>query len=231
MNILGSMYIFDASGFDILTKQLSVCPPPQGALRPGTCVCMDMDETTDDLERMFPLHTMKATLFCPPPSTMIKEIDGDAEGFIMEYNDYLEHDDSVQEFIATMLLFLHAGGQVLLYSPAMLEDGAGWLNTLMIFFYTRYGITIGTPTNEFSYDPTYDGIIAEMLYNKGYIDVFDYCNSTPNNVPSSKALYELSRFCGPGETPIEVYNRIKMNVMYNGVPIMKPGVIFMEGQQ
>jgi hypothetical protein len=91
----------------------------------------------------------------------------------MEYNDYLEHDDSVQEFIATMLLFLHAGGQVLLYSPAMLEDGAGWLNTLMIFFYTRYGITIGTPTNEFSYDPTYDGIVAEMLYNKGYIDVFD----------------------------------------------------------
>jgi len=233
MNIIGSMYIMDASGMNALVHQLSVNPPPRGILSGGTIICMDMDETTDDLERMFPEHCTKATIFCPPPSVMIKEIDGDGEGFIIDYNDYLEHDETVQEFIATMLLFLHVGGQVLLYSPAMLNDGAVWLNTLLLFFYTRYGITIGTPTNEFSYDPNYDATIIDLLYSKNCINVFDYCNGYPDpTIPSinliDKVYYELSHFCGPGENPRDLYQRIKMNVIAYGVPILKPGVIFME---
>ena len=133
-----------------------------------------------------------------------------------------------------MLLFLHVGGQVLLYSPAMLNDGAVWLNTLLLFFYTRYGITVGTPTNEFAYDPSYDATIIDLLYSRDCINVFDYCNGYPDMNPSinlaNKAYYELSFFCGPGEDPAMVYYRIKSNVMKYGVPILKPGVVFMEGQ-
>ena len=234
MNIIGSMYIMDATGIDAIVHQLSTNPPPRGILAGGRVICMDMDETQDDLEKMFPEHCTKATIFCPPPSVMMKEIDGDGEGFIMEYNDYLEHDETVQEFISTMLLFLHVGGQILLYSPALLDDGAVWLNTLLLFFYTRYGITVGTPTNEFSYDPSYDATIIDLLYARDCINVFDYCNGYPDMNPSislaNKAYYELSHFCGPGEDPAMVYYRIKSNVMKYGVPILKPGVIFMEGQ-
>jgi hypothetical protein len=230
MNILGSIYIVDQPHINVLLSQLASTPPPSCG---GKVLCMDMDETQDEIEKMFPDHTVKATLFCPPPSAMYKEIDGDQEGFITDYNNYLDYDNAVQDYIAAMLYFMHTGGNITLYSPAVISDGATWLNTLMIFFYTRYGIVIGTETTPSSYDDKYDAEIATFLYEKGHMDVIDYCNSYPNNYfpdarVADKVYFELAHIAGPYENPQEVYTRIANNVINYGVPILRPAVTFLD---
>lgn len=235
MNILGTLFVIDAQNTDLLKQYLSIYPPPMGKLATGTVLCMDMDETTNEIEELFPMHGMKATILCPPPSAMYKEIDGDQEGFITEYNNYLDHDDAVQEFIATMLLFLHVGGNIVLYTPAFMEDEPIWMNTLILNLYTRYGITTGSITPQgmfgYAYDESYDNTISDILYLRNMIDVFDYINSTsyypfPPVQTYNKVLYDLSFVTGPGENPYNTFLMIKNSISQNGVPIIKPGIIF-----
>ena len=198
MNIIGTMFLVDEANMNVLRNNLMSFPPPGGGLATGTMLCIDMDDSDDSIEQQFPLHAQKGTLLCPPPSALYKEIDGDQEGFIMEYNMYLDNDPSVQDFIASMLLYLHIGGHILLYTPTPIDSDAIWLNTLQLFFYTRYGITIGTGINcPSSYDPSFDIKIANMLFAKSYMEVLDFIYSVGANSITmstgdllSKVLYE-----------------------------------------
>lgn len=230
MNIIGNIHLIDDAHIDILQRELSTNPPPGGYLATGTLLCMDMDETDDRLEQWFPNHCQKATLLCPPPIAMYKEIDGDEEGFIQAYNDYLDYDPSVQDFVSSMLLFLHIGGNILLYTPSLISDGAIWINTLSMWFFTRYGVTIGTPMSKADYDPKYDGMIADMLYRKGLMNVFDYINSCVNPVPpldiEEKLCLDLELFCPIGEHPMELYYHMRNSLFNNGIPVIKPAVMF-----
>ena len=94
----GSLFIVDEQHFDILKYNLSTNPPPGRGPAVGTLLCCDLDDGDDMLECMFPEHVQKATLLCPPPSALFKEIDGDMDGFISEYMSYLDYDNSVKEF-------------------------------------------------------------------------------------------------------------------------------------
>lgn len=232
MNIIGTIYLVDEPHIDVLRANLMTTPPPGGSIATGTMLCIDLDETTDMLEMNFPDHCQKATLLCPPPLAMHKEIDGDMEGFIEAYNDYLDYDESVQEFIASILLYLHIGGNILMYIPSHIEDETVWVNTLVLYFYTRYGITIGSgPDKPASYDPKYDGEVADMMYSRGYMEVLDYINSTPNMVVvypmlRDKLCRDLLPYCAPGENPLDMYYYIKRCILQNGVPVYKPALVF-----
>ena len=212
MNIIGTMFLVDEANMNVLRNNLMSFPPPGGGLATGTMLCIDMDDSDDSIEQQFPLHAQKGTLLCPPPSALYKEIDGDQEGFIMEYNMYLDNDPSVQDFIASMLLYLHIGGHILLYTPTPIDSDAIWLNTLQLFFYTRYGITIGTGINcPSSYDPSFDIKIANMLFSKSYMEVLDFIYSVGANSITmitgdllSKVLYELEPYCYPGDNPMDL---------------------------
>lgn len=231
MNIIGTIYLVDEPNIDVLKRNLMNIPPPGGRLATGTIMCMDMDETDNMLELWFPEHCQKATLLCPPPLAMYKEIDGDLEGFIQAYNEYLDYDESVQDFIASMLLYLHIGGDILLYTPSHIEDDAIWVNTLVMYFFTRFGITIGTSaTNQAAYDPRYDSVVAVFIYSKGLMDVFDFVNSYLNPYPDpsivERLCMDLSRFCGPGDNPMELYDSMITSLTCYGTPLLRPAVVF-----
>lgn len=234
MTILGTVYIIDPTQIDLLIHNLSTNLSPATGIGPNRLLCMDMDETSDDLEKDFPDHCIKATLLCPPPIAMYKEIDGDQEGFIRAYNEYLEYDSSVQEFITSMLYFLHTGGNIILRIPAYLEDDPIWVHTLIIFFYSRFGITIGTsPQNPFNYDTNYDNVIITLLYQRKMVDVFDFINSNtnifPNGFPAelyNQIVDDLMIFSGPNNDPMELYEFIKRNYLETGIPIIKPAIYF-----
>ena len=233
MNIIGTLFVIDAPHIDLLKYQLANNLPPMGLLTGNRLLCMDMDETTEELEKEFPDHCMKATILCPPPIAMYKEIDGDQEGFIQAYNEYLEYDDSVQEFIATMLYFMHIGGNILLNIPSYLEDEPIWVHTLMMFFYTRYGISMGIMDQSyFSYDDKYDDIIITLLYQKKMVDVFDFINCNTNPYPTfppilyNQIIDDLMVFSGPDNNPIDLYTLMKESYITTGIPITKPVVYF-----
>lgn len=234
MNIIGTMFLVDEANMNVLRNNLMSFPPPGGGLATGTMLCIDMDDSDDSIEQQFPLHAQKGTLLCPPPSALYKEIDGDQEGFIMEYNMYLDNDPSVQDFIASMLLYLHIGGHILLYTPTPIDSDAIWLNTLQLFFYTRYGITIGTGINcPSGYDPSFDIKIANMLFAKSYMEVLDFIYSVGANSITmitgdllSKVLYELEPYCYPGDNPMDLLYFIRNNLLMGGPPAYKPAVMF-----
>ena len=106
MTILGSIYIMDANHLETTKHNLSIYLPPKAGPGPNRILCMDMDETSDELEQLFPDKAMKATLLCPPPLAMYKEIDGDQEGFIRAYNEYLEYVRKNDNFYFSNILYI-----------------------------------------------------------------------------------------------------------------------------
>lgn len=231
MNIIGNIYMMDEPHIDVLKRELALNPAPGGGLATGTMLCIDMDETTDQLEQMFPYHCQKGTLLCPPPKILYKEIDGDQEGFVQDYYAYLDYDEAVQDFVASMLLFLHIGGNIRMYTPSFIEDDSIWLNTLILFFFTRYGITIGTGADRpFSYDSRYDGHIANFMYSKGIMEIFDYVNSCTELIApfefQDKICQDLLPYCSVEENPLEVFAHMRYSLTQQGKPITKPALIF-----
>lgn len=226
MNILGTLYLMD-------NKDLVI----NSILNPARfTICMDTSETGNPdednlLSSMFPGNVQRATILNAPPKAVYAEIDGEHDKFIDLYNEYLDS-PSVTDFIAAMLSHMHRGydRDIIIYIPNYTED-AVWVNVLMINIFTRFGIHIGTSaTDFFSYDQRYDQVIADTLYQYGYIDVFDYASSSVNYRISDcvyeKTLYELAPFCEPGEDPYSLFTRLKRHYLSTGVPITAPAVIF-----
>lgn len=228
----GSLFIVDEQHFDILKYNLSTNPPPGRGPAVGTLLCCDLDDGDDMLECMFPEHVQKATLLCPPPSALFKEIDGDMDGFISEYMSYLDYDNSVKEFLSSLLLFIHLGGNAIIYTPSNVDDDAIWLNTLMAFFNTRFGITIGTSQTEpYYFDERYSSIVSSYMYENGSMNVFDFINSTtdtaPNNyIISEKLRTDLAPYVDSGHDPAMLFTEMKQHMIQNGVPILYPAIRF-----
>ena len=220
MNILGTLYLAEDINFvrTVLLDQTS------------RTICLTTDEADDILEKEFPNLVQKATILCAPPSAIYKDIDGDHEGFIQEYTEYL-NSRSVTDFIALVLAYMHRGGNVLLYIPSYTEDSI-WVNTLLINLYERFGMLAGMSADKsFSYDPSYDGLVVDVMYEYGYISIFDYISSYPFAEPPvplyDRINYDLAAYCLPGEYPLQSFYRIKTNILMNGAnPIVKPAVTF-----
>lgn len=217
--------MIDEPHVDIIRMELS--EPPIG---PGV-LCLNMNEGDMTLEQEFPDRCQTATILLPPTEALIKEIDGDQEGFINIYNEYLSSED-IMQFITAMIYFLHIGGKILIYTPADLDTDAILTNTLIIYFYTRFGISIGTSEkNGFDYDARYDGVIADLLYQYDRLNVFEYINLsgpfTPSPEVQNKILYDLTPYCDPYDPdPLELYRIMKNSLLLDGQPITKPAVMF-----
>ena len=206
MNILGTLYTADDPNF-----VRAVLYNPQFA---ANTIVMSMDEEDDSLEREFPDRVQVSTILCAPPSAIYKDIDGNHEEFITDYNEYLDS-PPVTEFIAAVLAHMHRGGNILLYIPEFTEDSI-WVNVLLINLFTRFGITVGMSKDKnFEYDPKYDAVIANIIYSYGYIDIIDYMNSNPEMFPPyelcERVAYDLAPYCLPGENGVDVYARMKQN--------------------
>lgn len=234
-NILGTIYLMDEDCIDVLRKNLTTMPPPGGFPDPkATILCIDMSDEDDHLEKWFPHHTQKGTLLLPPPSALYKQIDGDQEGFITEYNNYLDNDQSVKDFVATMLYYMHIGGNILLYTPTEINSGAVWINVLELWFYSRYGITMGTaPDAPFFYDQNYDYIVANELYTcLGMMSALDFVYSvdadlskvTPANM--QRLYQDLQPLVMEGEDPFSILYFIRGNLLSGYPPAYKPAVVF-----
>jgi len=222
MVISGTIYLIDENGIGILRNTL--LNPVTG---PRTVV-FNMDDTSKELEEQFPQQATAATVLAPAPDAIYCEIDGDHEGFINLYYQYLES-EAPSLMIASILTLLHKGFDVLLYTPALVEEDSIWTNTLIMNFYTRFGITIGTDAeHSFEYNPQYDPINAVYMYSKGFIDVFDFINSYGNGYPPFEIMdrlqSDLYQFSNKGDY-MDFYWLIRRNANM-GYPSLKAAVSF-----
>lgn len=242
MYVTGTMYLIDPPNIDYLKESLSRMPSPPipipstpgKGLFCGTALCLDMDETNigrySDLEMLFPNHYIPATTLCPIDDAVDHIRNGDQEGFIKAYNDYLDYDGIAQDEITTILYLLYKGVNIMLYTPTYIIDDT-WVNTLMTFFYTRFGIGIGVSRFEpFTYNPQYDIKIAMYLYIHNAIDVHEFISLAPIDLPDPSVVdklgMDLIKYCPyRGNTPLEVYysfvEQCKQGNAF-GIPIVHP---------
>lgn len=195
-------------------------------------ICMSMDEADDTLEREFPNLVQKSTILCPPPSAIYKEVDGDSEGFINDYLYYLGS-PSVMDFFAAMLYYMHTGGNVLIYIPEYTEDSI-WVNILCNFMSSNFGIIAGSSAEKsYYYNSEYDYNVLMILYDYGYMSIFEFIASYPYQVLEpdmkfvgvyDKVMTELKPF-STKEGPSELFYRLRTNILNGSSPILKPALL------
>ncbi len=221
MNINGTVYLADERSLDFLKQVLSTHNPPCYGAPQTTVMCVDLDDLDNMLEMWFPNHTQKGTLLLPPPISNTYLIDGLEEEFIQSYDYYLDTSDAVQDYIASILFYLYLGGNIIIYVPNM-DNDVIWLNRLMLYFLSRYGITIGTPNCGFGYDINYDPIIMKIFYSRGLVDIIQYLNSVPEPYPdpmlANKIYSDIQAIMPIGSNPLQTYQQIVTNIQ-RGIPI------------
>lgn len=200
------MNIVDAQHIDVIQSNIQY---------PNT-LCLDFDEQDDMLHLCFKNKCEKAIMLNPPPVAMHAYIDGNYQEFVDIYNYHLDNNEAAQMMISQIIYGLFTGINYLLYVPCFLEDDSIWINTFMMYFYTRFGITIGTSENSpFMYDQSRELDIANFLYLKKWINAIDYINCTGYNQPdpriSDKLYSDLSQMY-PSNNPIDVYNQLVYNI-------------------
>lgn len=226
--LLGTMELCD----DIEFIQYVIA---QDSIGPNKVFVLNTDESDQTLETMYPDKCQCATLLCPPPVAVYKEIDGDRNGFVAEYLKYLS-EPSVEEFIAVMLACMHQGRSLLISVTDYSEDSI-WLNILRGYFEERFGIHIGTSENDLPFcNPAFGDRVIEFMYSYGVVDVFDFMMCESKQIPMdfsidliNKLRSDLSPFAVNGQDPLELYGIIKTNQMMTGNPIIKPAISYVPG--
>lgn len=133
---------------------------------------LDLDEFGKILDQNNP-NVVRSTCLLPPPNAIIAEIDGDHEQFVSTYRSYLCM-DVISDFISVIIQAMHLGTNFIMFIPEMSEDSV-WVNELILYFMTQYGIKIGTsPTDVFAYDERATSQNALLLYMYGYIDPYEF---------------------------------------------------------
>lgn len=167
MILSGTLYI--TNSYDLVTR----------ALQDPIVKILDLDEFGKYLDYRNP-NVIKSTCLLPQPEAVMAEIDGDPERFRLLYMEYLKS-DVVMDFVTVILAALHKGINFIIFVPEMSEDSV-WVVQLLMYFYTTYGIKIGTSeTDNYAYDERYDSSNALLMYMGGFIDpyVFLTCYVDP----------------------------------------------------
>lgn len=128
----------------------------------------------------------KATILLPPPDVSIMAVDGNAELCTNTYYAYL-HLPHVSEFIATIMMVLYRGGNIIIYYPKD-EFSELFSGLLTNFFMITYGIMIGNRGIEYRYDPSFEPINLSTLYSNGFLSPNDFLKEYPVGVPISNEL-------------------------------------------
>jgi len=221
----GTIYLTD--DVDLISSALS---------QPRKYIIYDLDDQSNNMDIMFPKYSVKATVLNPPPSAVHKHCDGLQEEFIDEYQRYLISED-VCDIVALMIIGLNNGFDAFIYIPSFSEDSV-WVNILLMYFETIYGIHVGTSAeNVFSFNPEFQNVIASTLYFKLQIDILSYINliSDPS-VPFSYATFfsqidpmvkiqaDLLCHSGIDENPYDTFVRLFLACQKN--PNITPAVTF-----
>ena len=197
----------------------------------GPCkyILLNVDDTDHLLSSEFPNQVQQSTILCPPPSVIYREIDGDTDGFVNGYTGYLASKE-VDDFISMIMCCLHRGINLLLY-VADYSDESVWLNTLLSYIFSTYGIKIGTSkSDKFDFDIRYIGFDIDRMFVNGHMDRFEYMTITPHSKAPmfdkdlvNRIRSELSPFSIPGMDPMYLFDLVKskdQNV------VVRPAIMF-----
>lgn len=183
-------------------------------------ICMS-GETDNFKELIHATNASVASVLLPPYDAVMLELDGDINGFVNAYYNYLSNNEPAM-FISLILRALYNGTNILLY----LTDEESKLNYMPVFskyMHDVFGIIIGTETYQFSYNSGYLSVIYDTLYMNELMTSKEYIQSYPVNITNiniaTRLAIELGIFIPYGGDPIINVNNYKLALL-NGDPII-----------
>lgn len=138
-------------------------------------------ESINELNIFPPGIVNMGTILTPNIETMAAELDKEYEVSDMMYREYLT--GPVQDqFIVLMLAALYKGTNILLYIPKDEYFGLSFKNVLLDHIYKMYGVVVGTPEIQFTFDPNFFYKIIGKFYLYDFITLDEFVMSYPENV-------------------------------------------------
>lgn len=123
-----------------------------------------------DYVKMFP-EAVPGTIFLPPYEALVFLTDSDMKSFSDIYMHYLMGTDQVSVYSAVILrAILMEGINIILFIPKD-ELELNFFPVLASYFGMMYGVTIGTPINNFMYNPAYDVAVCQLLFAVDYMSM------------------------------------------------------------
>lgn len=164
-----------------------------------------------------------ATILLPSYDAVMMELDGNIDGFVNAYFMHLSSNEPSM-FINLILRALYNGTNILLYLTKE-ESKLNYINVFAKYFNDVFGITIGTESSPYIFNPLYLPIVYDTLYLNDLMTVSEYLGGFPNNLitnpnTASKAAMELSLFIPYGGDVLSSVNSYKMALIGNESPII-----------
>lgn len=152
-------------------------------------------------------NALVASVLLPPYNCMMARMDGDIQQFTMLYNNHLSSVEC-SNFLAALFRALYNGNNILLYSTQ--DEFTLYFEQLYNFLVCNYGIYIGTPTNQFAFNPEFAWKICTILYMYELFTVEEFFINYPQGIeiPDDiimKLIYEINPYVQ--EQSFEAYKR------------------------
>lgn len=134
-----------------------------------------------DHAKMFP-EAVPGTVFLPPYEALVYLTDSDMNSFSDIYMHYLMGTDEVSMYSAVILRAVLMEGINIILFVSNDELELNFFQVLASYFGMMYGVTIGTPINNFMYNPAYDAAVCQLLFAADYMSMEELMINFPQGV-------------------------------------------------
>lgn len=141
-------------------------------------------------------NALVASVLMPPYHCMMARMDGDMQSFVMAYNNHLSSIEC-SNFIAALLRAIYNGTNILLYSTQ--DEFSLYFEQLYNYLVMNYGVFIGTPNQQFSFNPEFTWRVCTSLYMYELFTVEEFFINYPAGIQIpddiiAKLVYEINPY-------------------------------------
>lgn len=147
-----------------------------------------------------------ATAFVPDYQALSLMVDGNENGFIQMYIASLGS-KAATEMMSAILACMYRGMNVLFYLPPE-ASGLNYVGYLLEFIQMNYGITTQTKSTHYEFNPSFSGVVSELLYLNNLINAQEFLvnSSSLDDFTLKKLVNELHPFV---ENPKDINDIVK----------------------
>lgn len=113
-----------------------------------------------------------ASSFVPDYQTMVLHVEGNEQGFAQMYISSL-NSRAATEMMTVILAALYNGTGIMFYLPPE-ASGLNYIQYLLSFIKSNYGIETQTKSTQFSFDLNYSNRIIEILYLNNFVPAQEF---------------------------------------------------------
>lgn len=158
----------------------------------------------------------------PDYNIMSKDIEGEFGAFDIEYDNMLSEEPAAQ-FFAAIITAMFKGFNVVLYFPKCCL-GLRYVNNLLFYIQSQFGIIAQTKTTKYMYIESFDGFNVALMYANNTINGYEfllYFSGQMDIYLAKKLIYELKPFA---KNPNDINSYLETLTEYRNF-ILSTGVI------